>query len=123
MDDAKKRLLAYQKLISKAVSIRKESGKTMQNVADDAGIAQPNIARLEKMEHEVKVSTLLAYLDSLDCTLEIVPRNNKQRAKMPKIEQMDSLDKMTAKQFIRLVLYAQDLAVSGSIEIVPNDEE
>ena len=68
MDDAKKRLLAYQKLISKAVSIRKESGKTMQDVADDAGIAQPNIARLEKMEHEVKVSTLLAYLDSLDCT-------------------------------------------------------
>ena len=123
MDDAKKRLLAYQKLISKAVSIRKESGKTMQNVADDAGIAQPNIARLEKMEHEVKVSTLLAYLDSLDCTLEIVPRNNKQRAKMPKIEQMDSLDKMTAKQFIRLVLYAQDLAASGGIEIVPNDEE
>ena len=123
MDDAKKRLLAYQKLISKAVSIRKESGKTMQNVADDAGIAQPNIARLEKMEHEVKVSTLLAYLDSLDCTLEIVPRNNKPCAKMPKIEQMDSLDKMTAKQFIRLVLYAQDLAASGGIEIVPNDEE
>ena len=123
MDSTQRRLSEYQRLITKAVTLRKESGKTMQDVADDAGIAQPNIARLEKMTHGVKVSTLLAYLDSLDCTLEIVPRNNKQRAKMPKIEQMDSLDKMTAKQFIRLVLYAQDLAVSGGIEIVPNDEE
>ena len=123
MDSTQRRLLAYHRLISKAVSLRKESGKTMQKVADDAGIAQPNIARLEKMTHEVKVSTLLAYLDSFDCTLEIVPRNRKPRVKMPKVEQTDSLEKMTAKQFIRLVLYAQKLAYDGGIEIVPDDEE
>ena len=123
MDSTQRRLSEYQRLITKAVTLRKESGKTMQDVADDAGIAQPNIARLEKMTHGVKVSTLLAYLDSLDCTLEIVPRNKKSRMKMPEVEQMDSLNKMTAKQFIRLVIYAQDLAVSGGIEIVPNDEE
>ena len=123
MDSTQRRLMAYQELITRAVSLRKESGKTMQNVADDAGIAQPNIARLEKMTHEVKVSTLLAYLDSLDCTLEIVPRNKKRCVKIPEVEHMDSLDKMTAKQFIRFVLYAQGLAASGGIEIVPDDEE
>ena len=99
---------------------RYASGK---DVADDAGIAQPNIARLEKMTHGVKVNTLLAYLDSLDCTLEIVPRNKKPRMKMPEVEQMDSLNKMTAKQFIRLVIYAQGLVAGGGIEIVPDDEE
>lgn len=123
MDSTQRRLSEYQRLITKAVTLRKESGKTMQDVADDAGIAQPNIARLEKMTHGVKVNTLLAYLDSLDCTLEIVPRNKKPRMKMPEVEQMDSLNKMTAKQFIRLVIYAQGLVAGGGIEIVPDDEE
>ena len=75
---------------------------------------------MEKMTHGVKVSTLLAYLDSLDCTLEIVPRNKKSRMKMPEVEQMDSLNKMTAKQFIRLVIYAQGLVagVNAALKIL-----
>lgn len=121
--DKNKRMLDYAKLISDAVAIRKEKGVTAQNISDETGIARPNITRLEAMTSEAKVSTLLAYLDALDCTLEIVPRKKKDAPKFPKVEKEDNLDKMTAKQFIRLVLYAQKLAGMGGLEIVPNDKD
>lgn len=121
--DKNKRMLDYAKLISDAVAIRKEKGVTAQNISDETGIARPNITRLEAMTSEAKVSTLLAYLDALDCTLEIVPRKKKAAPKFPKVEKEDNLDKMTAKQFIRLVMYAQKLAGMGGLEIVPNDKD
>lgn len=121
--DRNKRLSDYARLISEAVSIRKEKGITTQNISDETGIARPNVTRLETMTNEVKLSTLLAYLDALDCTLEIVPRGKKPRKKLPKIEKYDSLNGMSAKQFIRLVMYTQKLAGTGGLEIVPDDED
>lgn len=121
--DRNKRLSDYARLISEAVSIRKEKGITTQNISDETGIARPNVTRLETMTNEVKLSTLLAYLDALDCTLEIVPRGKKPRKKLPKVEKYDSLNGMSAKQFIRLVMYAQKLAGTGGLEIVPDDED
>lgn len=116
-------LKKYQELISEAARIRKDQGKTLQSIADSMGVAQPNIARLESMNHEAKVSTLLAYLDTLDCTLEIVPKKRTKTKKVnTKTETFDSFDKMSAKQFIRVVMYAKELIDRGGIEIVPNGD-
>lgn len=117
-------LKKYQELISEAARIRKDKGKTLQSIADSMGVAQPNIARLESMNHEAKVSTLLAYLDTLDCTLEIVPKKKaKTKNANTKAETFDSFDKMSAKQFIRVVMYAKELIDRGGLEIVPDDTE
>lgn len=116
-------LKKYQELISEAARIRKDKGKTLQSIADSMGVAQPNIARLESMNHEVKVSTLLSYLDTLDCTLEIVPKKRTKTKKVnTKTETFDSFDKMSAKQFLRVVMYAKELIDRGGIEIVPNGD-
>lgn len=122
MNDQEKRMEEYRRIISEAVSLRKESGKTMQNIADEMGIKQPNLFRLESMAHEVKVGTLLAYLDALDCTLEIVPRNKKKK-KQPKFENFGDLENMSAKQFIRIMMYMYKLAGIEGIEIIPDDEK
>ncbi len=120
MNNQEKRTSEYRRIISEAVSLRKESGKTMQNIADEMGIKQPNLFRLESMTHEVKVGTLLAYLDAIDCTLEIVPRSKK---KLPKIEKYGDLDGMSAKQLLRIMVYFFNNVGRGGLEFVPDDTE
>lgn len=124
MNGQEKRITEYQKIMSEAVQQRKKLGKTMQEVADKTGIKQPNIVRLESMTHEVKVGTLLAYLDALDCTLEIVPRKEK---KLPNIETLDisDLEDMSAKQFVRIMLYMYKLNCNcnGGLDIISDDEK
>lgn len=89
-----KRLCAYQELIEKAAQKRSEN-ITVPELADKLNVKPTGIYRLEKGDHDPKLSTILNYLGAFGYHLEIVPDkvevvpNPVRIKKSPKIEVYD----------------------------------
>ena len=60
-------------LIRTLVSIREEKGITQSQLAEQSGVKQPTIARLEKSLHSPQLDSILKVLVPLGYTLQIVP--------------------------------------------------
>ena len=60
-------------LIKTMVKIREGKGLTQAQLADECGIKQPTIARMEKSVHSPQLDSLLRILMPLGYTLQIVP--------------------------------------------------
>ena len=79
----KKRLLAYKRLLSEAVNIRRYKRP------------DSSAAELESLEHDIRIGTLMDYLDTFDYSLIIVPRKNikeiEPSSTLAKIELLDKL--------------------------------
>ena len=60
-------------LIRTMVEIREGKGLTQAQLADECGIKQPTIARMEKSVHSPQLDSLLRILMPLGYTLQIVP--------------------------------------------------
>jgi transcriptional regulator with XRE-family HTH domain len=63
-------------LIDALVAAREASGKTQRQLAEESGLTQPVIARLEKAAHSPQIDTLLRALLPLGYTLAVVPKDS-----------------------------------------------
>lgn len=59
--------------IGKLIKAREEKGMTQKELAEQAGVKQSAIARLENMKATPQINTLFKILNPLGYTLEIVP--------------------------------------------------
>ena len=62
-------------LIGKLIEAREAKGLTQKELADQAGIKQSAVARLESMKATPQIDTLFKVLRPLGYTIEIVPDN------------------------------------------------
>lgn len=108
----KKRLLAYKRLLSEAVNIRryKRPDSSAAELALESGLSRQHIYRLESLEHDIRIGTLMDYLDTFDYSLIIVPRKNikeiEPSSTLAKIELLDKLfmklNALTIDELLRL---------------------
>lgn len=64
-------------LISKYIKIRYESKISQRELAQEIGIAQSTIARMEKNMHSMSIGNFVKLLSSLGYKLEIVKKEEK----------------------------------------------
>ncbi|MCL2086719.1 MAG: helix-turn-helix transcriptional regulator [Oscillospiraceae bacterium] len=72
-DDEKERINFEVSLIGKLIEARETKGLTQKQLAQQAGINQSAVARLESMKATPQIDTLFKVLKPLGYTLEIVP--------------------------------------------------
>ncbi|MCL2079902.1 MAG: helix-turn-helix transcriptional regulator [Oscillospiraceae bacterium] len=72
-DDEKSRIDFEVALIGKLIEARESKGLTQKALAEQAGIKQSAVARLENMKATPQIDTLFKILKPLGYTLEIVP--------------------------------------------------
>lgn len=72
-EDEKQDIQNSVELIGKIVMARHEQGMTQQELANQSGIKQPMIARIETQKSDPQLSTMLKILKTLGYRLEIVP--------------------------------------------------
>lgn len=72
-EDEKNRISFEVELIGKLVDAREAKGLTQQELAEQAGIKQSALARLESMKATPQIDTLFKILKPLGYTLAIVP--------------------------------------------------
>lgn len=68
-----------KKIIDEIVKQRKRKDLSQRDLAVLTGIKQPAIARLESMEVTPRIDTLLAILDALDLSFDIVDKEIKKQ--------------------------------------------
>lgn len=78
-DEAENIIKLEKDLIRTMVNIREEKGLTQAELARLCDVKQPVIARMESSVHSPQINSLLKILTRLGYTLEIVPKNNKQK--------------------------------------------
>lgn len=74
-EDEKERISFEVALIGKLIEARESKGLTQKELAEQAGIKQSALARLERMQATPQIDTLFKVLKPLGYTLEIVPKN------------------------------------------------
>jgi transcriptional regulator with XRE-family HTH domain len=62
-------------LVGKLIEARQQKGISQKHLAEMAGLKQPAIARLERMQATPQIDTLFKVLRPLGYTLAIVPNN------------------------------------------------
>ncbi|MCL1824167.1 MAG: helix-turn-helix domain-containing protein, partial [Oscillospiraceae bacterium] len=72
-DDEKDRINFEVSIIGKLIEARESMGLTQKALAEQAGIKQSAVARLESMKATPQIDTLFKVLKPLGYTLEIVP--------------------------------------------------
>lgn len=72
-EDEKNRINFEVELIGKLIEARESMGLTQQQLAEQAGIKQSALARLESMKSTPQIDTLFKILKPLGYTLAIVP--------------------------------------------------
>ncbi|MCL2109929.1 MAG: helix-turn-helix transcriptional regulator [Oscillospiraceae bacterium] len=72
-EDEKERINFEVALIGKLIEAREIKGLTQKQLAQQAGINQSAVARLESMKATPQIDTLFKVLKPLGYTLEIVP--------------------------------------------------
>ena len=72
-EDEKQDIQNSVELIGKIVMARHEQGMTQQELANQSGIKQPMIARIETQKSDPQLSTMLKILKTLGYKLAIVP--------------------------------------------------
>ena len=73
-----KRLEAYRRFLCGAVQKRKES-ISAKDLAEKMDVVPASLYRMESGVNDVKVSTLLAYLDGFGFTIEIIPYEKQKK--------------------------------------------
>jgi transcriptional regulator with XRE-family HTH domain len=68
-------------LVGKLIEARERQGISQKRLAEMAGLKQPAIARLERMQATPQIDTLFKVLKPLGYTLAIVPDSAEQRKK------------------------------------------
>lgn len=118
-----KRLEAYQNFIINAAKIR-EANITVANLADKLNIRPTGIYRMEKGNQDIKLSTLLTYLQAfgyklaiIPDALEIVPNRPKFNSEFAGIEQIPIPSKRKQRLLLlRYLVYLEELALNDKEE-------
>lgn len=66
---------AYRDLVATLTSIRIRQGLSQYELAKRAGVAHTTIARMEALEYQPLLPTVLLIADALGCTLTIQSKN------------------------------------------------
>ena len=104
-----KRLEAYQALVKKAVEKRSEH-ISASDLANKLNVKVTGIYRMERGNQDMRLSTMIAYLQAFGYRLEIVPDTlevvpNIKKKETPGIEGLESLKISSRRQRIRLLKY------------------
>lgn len=90
-----------KKLIKSIYSIGKEARKrqkiTQNQMADMVGVPQSSIARLEKGDADVQLSTILNYLSPLGLTLNVVSKDVPNQTTLQAMLEADEMEKNPKK--------------------------
>ena len=90
-----------KKIIKLIYSLGKETRKkqkiTQKKMADIIGVPQSSIARIEKGEIDVQLSTMLNYLSPLGLTLQIVNKDIPNKTTLKALKEADAMNKDSKK--------------------------
>ena len=110
-NEAPKRLEAYQALVKKAVEKRSEN-ISASDLANKLNVKVTGIYRMERGNQDMRLSTMIAYLQSFGYrleivpdTLEVVPNRKKMKKEKTEIEGLETLKLSSRRQRLRLLKY------------------
>lgn len=66
----------YVQFIDTLIKIRHTKKMTQHDLANACNLPQSSIARIESKKSVPQLNTLLKILNTLDCELKIIPKNN-----------------------------------------------
>lgn len=128
-DDSKKRIESYARLIKDATDKRKEVMSAAE-VARKMDVPPTAVYRLERGANDVRISTLLKYLETFGFRLEIVKDdievvpNPKRNKKMPDIETLKTPSKRRERiRFLRYMLMIEEMELSREEDDSKGEDE
>ena len=71
-DDEEEEIMLEVDIINELIKARKKSKKTQSQISRETGIPQSTIARIETRAVNPHISTVIKYLNAIDCRLKVV---------------------------------------------------